>query len=318
MEKPVFLPESITAERFLQDHSEFYKLLLDDLYDAVYFVDPDRRILYWNHAAEALTGYAASEVVGKRCSDDVLCHVDESGRSLCLNDCPLTRSMQSGVRCQADVYLRCRDGHRLAVSVRVVPILDDLNKALGAVEVFSDIALRKRLERRNVELGRLAFLDPLTQLVNRRFLDSRIRQCRDELMQFNRRFGFLLIDLDNFKQINDALGHKAGDTVIEHVARTLSSSLRAADTIGRWGGDEFLAILPDVDEANTKSLAERCRLLVRKSSVTVAGAVVDPTISVGATLLAASDNEDSLIRRADQALYRSKREGRDRTTWLAQ
>src|SRR5450631_1151178 len=112
--------------------SNFYKLLLDDLYDGVYFVDTERRILYWNHAAEGLTGFAASEVVGRRCSDNVLCHVDESGHSLCLNDCPLSRSMQSGTRGKADAYLRCRDGHRLAVSVRTVPILDENKRALGA------------------------------------------------------------------------------------------------------------------------------------------------------------------------------------------
>ena len=87
-------------------------MLLDDLYDAVYFVDTERRIFYWNRAAEALTGFAASEVVGKRCGDDLLCHLDESGRSLCRNDCPLSRSMQLGIGCRADVYLRRRDGHR--------------------------------------------------------------------------------------------------------------------------------------------------------------------------------------------------------------
>src|SRR5271165_2369258 len=127
MEKPVLLAKSTLGGNFLETHPGFYKLLLDDLYDAVYFVDPDRRILYWNHAAETLTGYAASEVVGRQCNDDILCHVDESGRSLCRSECPLTESMQLGRRCKADVYLRHSDGHRLAVSVRVVPILDENN-----------------------------------------------------------------------------------------------------------------------------------------------------------------------------------------------
>ena len=316
MNKPVLVAESTPAGKFLENHADFYKLLLDDLYDAVYFVDPDRRILYWNHAAEALTGFAASEVVGKRCSDDVLCHVDESGRSLCRNDCPLTRSMKLGIRSKADAYLRCSDGHRLAVSVRVVPILDEHNLSLGAVEVFSDIVQRKQLERRNVALRKMAYLDPLTRLVNRRFLDSRIRQCLDELALFGRSFGVVLADLDKFKQVNDTFGHKGGDVVLEHVARTLSASFRAGDTVGRWGGEEFLAILPDADEDNTVRLAERCRILVRNSAVTLAGTLAHPTISLGVTLLARSDSEDSLFRRVDQALYQSKIEGRDRTTML--
>ena len=265
--------------QFLADHADFHKLLLDDLYDAVYFVDPERRILYWNHAAEALSGFSASEVVGRRCSDDLLCHVDEAGRNLCQNDCPLSHSMHSGLRGKADVYMRCKDGHRLAVSVRVVPILDADNRALGAVEVFSNIASRKQLERRNVELKKMAFLDPLTQLANRRFLDAKLRQSLDELALFGRIFGVLLMDLDRFKRVNDSFGHSAGDVVLEHVARTISSSVRAGDTVGRWGGEEFLAILPDADETQTRLMAERCRVLVRNSSVPVAETSVSLTMS---------------------------------------
>jgi PleD family two-component response regulator len=99
--------------------------------------------------------------------------------------------MQSGVRCKANVYMRCKDSHRLAVSVRVVPILDANNRALGAVEVFGDIALRKQLERRNVELKKMAYLDPLTHLANRRFLDAKLRHAIDELALFGRSFGVL-------------------------------------------------------------------------------------------------------------------------------
>jgi diguanylate cyclase (GGDEF)-like protein/PAS domain S-box-containing protein len=316
MEKLVWPTDSNRAEKFLQDHADFHKLLLDDLYDAVYFVDPDRRILYWNHAAEALSGFSAAEVIGKRCSDNVLCHVDESGRSLCKSDCPLSHCMQSGVRRKADVYMRCKDGHRLAVSVRVVPILDASNQALGAVEVFSDIAVRKKLERRNHELKKMAFLDPLTQLANRRFLDAKLRHALDEFALFGRSFGILLIDLDRFKRINDSFGHSAGDSVLEHVAHTLASGLRAGDTLGRWGGEEFLAILPDADQEQTELMGERCRMLLRNSFVPVAETTVSLTVSIGATVLNKSDNEDSLFRRVDRALYQSKRDGRDRTTLL--
>jgi len=315
---PFISAMSNPVARFLEKHPDFYKTLLDDLYDAVYFVDPERHILYWNRAAEALTGYASAEVVGKRCSDDLLCHVDESGRTLCRSECPVSRSMKLGIPSKADAYLRCRDGHRLAVSVRVVPILDENGTALGAVEVFSDIALRKRLERRNVELSRLAYLDPLTRLVNRRFLDSRILQSLNELSTFGRSFGVVLADLDTFKEVNDSFGHKCGDMVLELVAGTLSSSVRAGDTLGRWGGDEFLAILCDVDEAGTLHLAQRCRSLVRSSFVMVGGTALYPTVSVGATVITRSDTEESLFRRVDQALYQSKNEGRNRTTFLTE
>ena len=122
------------------------------------------------------------------------------------------------------------------------------------------------------------------------------------------------MDLDSFKRINDSFGHSAGDAVLEHVARTLSSSLRAADTVGRWGGEEFLAILPDADENQTRLMAERCRVLVRTSSVPVAATTIALTISVGATVLCKSDTSGALFLRVDRALYQSKQDGRDRTT----
>jgi diguanylate cyclase (GGDEF)-like protein/PAS domain S-box-containing protein len=311
---PAEASDRFTITKFLNDNADFHKLLLDELYDAVYFVDPTRRVLYWNHAAEALSGFSAAEVVGRRCSDNLLCHVDESGRSLCQGECPLSQSMQSGTRRKADVYMRCKNGHRLAVSVRVVPIMGQDNQPLGAVEIFSDIAMRKQLERRNVELKKMAYLDPLTKLANRRFLDAKIRQSLDELALFGRSFGILLLDLDRFKRVNDSFGHSAGDVALEHVAGTISSSLRAGDTIGRWGGEEFLAILPDTDADQTLRLADRCRMLVRNSGVSVTDMTVTLTLSVGATVLRPSDTEDSLFRRVDRALYQSKLEGRDRTT----
>lgn len=164
----------------------------------------------------------------------------------------------------------------------------------------------------------MAYLDPLTQLANRRFLDAKLRHALDDLTLFGRNFGLLLMDLDRFKRINDSFGHGAGDIVLEHIARTLSSSLRAGDTVGRWGGEEFLAILPDADETQTRIMAERCRVLVRNSSVPVAEATVSLTMSVGATILRRSDTDDTLLRRVDRALYHSKNDGRDRTTVFLQ
>ena len=139
--------------------------------------------------------------------------------------------MRTDNRLQAAVDMHCPDGHRLAVGIRVVPIVSSKNHALGAVEV-SDIARRKQWERLNVELKKMAFRNPLTQLVNRRYLDSKLRHALDELVLFGKCFGVLLLDLNHFKAVNDNLGHMAGNVVFEHIARTISSRLRVGDTVG--------------------------------------------------------------------------------------
>jgi len=139
--------------------------------------------------------------------------------------------MRTDNRLQAAVDMHCPDGHRLAVGIRVVPIVSSKNHALGAVEV-SDIARRKQWERLNVELKKMAFRNPLTQLVNRRYLDSKLRHALDELVLFGKCFGRPLARSQDFKAVNDNLGHMAGDVVFEHIARTISSRLRVGDTVG--------------------------------------------------------------------------------------
>lgn len=118
-----------------QDSPLFRARLLDSLYDGVYFVDSERRITYWNQGAERLTGFTAKEAVGTHCHDNMLAHVDADGCRLCMDRCPLVTAMQEDRCHEASVYLRHKQGHRVPVSVRVVPIKDAHEQIIGAVEV---------------------------------------------------------------------------------------------------------------------------------------------------------------------------------------
>jgi diguanylate cyclase (GGDEF)-like protein/PAS domain S-box-containing protein len=291
-----------------------HKVLLDELYDAVYFVDTERRIQYWNHAAEGLSGYKQDDVLGRHCYDDLLCHTDDAGKLLCHDACPLKRCMETKERCKGDFYLRHKHGHRISVSVRVTPITDEQGEVIGAVEVFLDNSSKKTLQRRTDELKRIAYVDSLTGLVNRRYLEMRLSQAHEEFSLFKSPFGLLLIDVDHFKKVNDSCGHAGGDIVLAHIAQILSNNLRATDTIGRWGGEEFVALLPNADPMLTRILADRCRMLVESSSVVIDGQKVNPTISIGATTFELGDDPTTILTRADAAMYQSKAEGRNRVT----
>jgi diguanylate cyclase (GGDEF)-like protein len=131
--------------------------------------------------------------------------------------------------------------------------------------------------------------------------------------QFGRVFGLLMLDVDRFKQINDVYGHDGGDAVWKAVAGTLAKSLRQADIVGRWGGEEFRVLLPDVSAARLRYLAERCRVLVESSRAMVDNKPVSVTISIGATLVAKRDSAESAIKRADRFMYFSKSRGRNQT-----
>lgn len=290
----------------------FHEQLINSLYDGIYFVSVDRIIQYWNKGAEVLTGYTAQEAVGRACYDDFLNHQDEAGCRLCLGRCPLESTLSDGVRRESEISLRHRDGHRIPVSVRIGPIFDDNGKLIGAVEIFTDVSAKKKIERRVSKLERMAFRDPLTKIPNRRYTELKVSQAIQESREFSRNIGVLLVDLDRFKQLNDTYGHEAGDRALRSIGHTLTQTLRPGDIVGRWGGDEFLAIVPDVTLEELIALAERCGQSIAASGVEADGSRSALTASIGGTLVNASDTELTVVSRADELMYKSKSLGRNR------
>ena len=293
--------------------SDFYRGLLDNIGDGVYFVDRERRILYWNEGATRLTGYKAEELLGKCCQDDILCHVDHTGKRLCHDDCPLTATISDGVFHGANVFLRHKQGRRVPVSVRVQPLRAADGSIIGGIEIFSDNSAEIEARRKTEAMERLAFLDQLTQLPNRRFMEMSIQTALSEYAVHKDPFGVLMIDLDGFKTINDGFGHNCGDRALQEAASTLTGSLRPTDIVGRWGGDEFLAIARNVSEDVLRELAERCVAMIAQTSIPGnAERRISLTISVGAALSCPGEKAEGLIQRADQLMYRSKTGGRGR------
>ena len=307
-------PKSCEALWGVRFSSSFYEKLLNTVNDGVYFVNRDRKITYWNEAAGQLTGYCAGEALEKSCSDNFLRHVDETGKPLCGDGCPLSRAIADGQVIETELYLRHKNGHRVPISVRVMPMRNDAGEIVGAVEVFGDSTVKQKAEKRVNELENLAFRDPLTNLPNRRYLELKVAQALQDSQQLGRNYGLLLFDLDRFKQVNDAHGHDVGDALLKAVAETLLQGLRPIDIVGRWGGEEFLVLMPDVNAVGLGDLAERCRVLIAESSVSNGGAEVSVTASIGATLLLHTDTAEQALRRADQLMYESKHSGGDRTT----
>lgn len=288
--------------------------LIKNLRDGVYFVDSERRITLWNRAAEEITGYAAEEVVGSCCADNILNHVNGQGRNLCRGRCPLVETMEDGRSREEEIYLRHKDGHRIPVLVRTVPLRNSAGEVIGAAETFSDLRARDAVLLRLRELEKLALSDPLTQLSNRTHISGELEDWLREKDRYDLSFGVLMMDIDHFKDFNDQHGHDRGDLVLKTVANTLRGAARSFDLIGRWGGEEFLGLIRSVDRKELIRIAERCRVLVEQSSVPLGGAPGRVTISIGGALANKEDTPDSLVKRADQMMYRSKRAGRNLVT----
>ena len=292
----------------------FFKSLLDNLFDGVYFVDGDRRIVYWNRAAEAITGYPAADVLGRHCHDNILRHVDDDGTALCHTACPVAAAMAEGDAHDAEVTLHHKRGHRVPVHVRVSPIRDADGNITGAVEIFSDNTARVQQRQRMEDLERQSLMDALTHVANRRCMEMNIASRLQELDRYGHGFGLLFMDIDRFKTVNDTYGHDVGDEVLKMVARTLSANTRVFDITGRWGGEEFIAILMNMDAATLGLAANKLRRLIAQSSLDHGNRSITVTVSIGATLAGTGDTVGALVKRADALMYQSKENGRNQVT----
>jgi diguanylate cyclase (GGDEF)-like protein/PAS domain S-box-containing protein len=288
--------------------------VLSSLHEGLYITDRNRKIVFWNKAAEHITGYSAGEVVGSSCADNILVHVDESGNKLCINGCPIQKALETQEQVEAKVYLHHKLGHRVPVQVRALLLQDENGNYTHAVELFTDLSVQELTKLRISSLEEAAFLDYLTKLPNRNYLEHELGKKLFELESYAVPFGVLFFDIDNFKQVNDTYGHALGDEILKIVAKNLTTSSRPFDTFGRWGGEEFIGIIQNVARETLLHIGERIRQLVQDSFVQSHGKLISVTISIGATLATQTDTSESVVKRADLLMYKSKKAGKNRIT----
>jgi len=286
--------------------------ILDNIYGGVYYVDQKRKIKYWNKEAAEITGFSKEEVIGKHCYDNILQHVDDQGTNLCLDGCPLHATMEDGKKREVNVYLHHKDGQRVPVTIRTVPLKNEKNEIVGAAELFLKNIKMISLEEKINELKQENHRDKLTEINNRNYLEKILAEIikRDDINKDNIAFCFL--DVDDFKYINDNYGHLVGDRILAMIANTLKNNLRDADKAFRWGGDEFALILFDINNNKyLKNLLERIRLLINESFIEHKQEKINVTMSFGATKFSKNDTIESLTKRADNNMYESKKQGKN-------
>jgi len=223
--------------------------------------------------------------------------------------------MEDGNPREAEVFVHHADGHRLPVVVRATALRDRTGNVIGAIESFSNNSSVINARRRLSEMRQIVRTDALTKVGNRQHIEGRLHAVIAEFENTQKLAGLLFIDIDCFKKVNDTYGHDVGDKALCMVVNTIRHALRSTDTIGRWGGEEFVAILYDIfDEKTLYKIAEKVRMLVEVSHLETNTQSLSVTISIGATRLYTNDTPESILQRADGFMYRSKQAGRNRVT----
>lgn len=285
--------------------------ILSELYEGVYIIDEKRNIVFWNKAAENITGYKSEEVLGKSCKDNILKHVDKHGKELCIASCPMVYAMENNAVVSDEVYLHHKDGFRLLVRVRGIPIIDDKSNARYVIELFNPVFSHSEEDD---DLLNLAFKDPLTKVYNRKGFEFlyNIRQMERSFFSLN--IGVLFFDIDNFKKINDTYGHELGDKILYAVAQIFAKSLRSDDLVVRWGGEEFIVIIFVKDLNDINVIGNKLTKLVESSFVEYNRHIIKFTVSGGGTFLKPNETILEAIKRADELMYKSKIQGKNRFT----
>ncbi|HZX26303.1 MAG TPA: EAL domain-containing protein, partial [Telluria sp.] len=279
-----------------------------DSQEAMMITDAQRRILRVNRAFTQVTGYAADEVVGREP------RLLGSGRHDSVFFADVWRSIASAGSWQGELWNRRKSGEEYPCWTTITAIQDDSGKVTNYVGVHTDISAQKRVED---EIRQLAFYDPLTGLPNRRLLMDRLHHAVVQSSRSGKKGALMFIDLDNFKTLNDTLGHDKGDELLRQVAMRLPMCVREGDTVARLGGDEFVVMLEDLDpdfersavmaEAVGQKVLERLNL-----PYTLGGHQYRSTPSVGVALFGNHHNDiDELLKRADLAMYEAKGAGRN-------
>ncbi|MCU7845624.1 MAG: EAL domain-containing protein [Candidatus Thiodiazotropha sp. (ex Monitilora ramsayi)] len=294
----IAIERSITEKQLQQSATVF-----ESTWEGVMITDADNRILDVNKAFEEITGFSREEVIGQTPS------LLRSGR----HDRDFYQEMWEALRTdgqwRGEVWNRRKNGVVYPEWLNISTIQNKRGEVVNYVAVFSDITSIKRSEE---ELDHLAHHDPLTDLPNRLLFNSRLEQAIKHAKRNQSIFSILFIDLDRFKNINDSLGHKAGDDLLQQLAKRIQESIRLDDTVARISGDEFVVLLEDIGSAENTAVTVEKIMAVFNTPFLLDGHEIHITASIGISLFPVNgENVTTLLRNADTAMYRAKSDGRN-------
>ena len=322
------IDRDITERKQVEEKLAYQANLLANVNDAIIASDAEYRLTAWNSAAEALYGWKAEEVLGRNGLEIIQTQWSEEDAE------SMRRTIAETGRWRGEATQVRRDGTRIPVEISSLTLRDASGRTVGYISVNRDITHRKQSEDElhrareslmamNLDLEtalarekQLAHTDVLTGINNRRHLYELAEHEFEIATRYRQPLSVIMFDLDHFKEVNDIFGHAVGDHMLQRVTQIARSELRSADVIGRYGGEEFVVVLPMTNAHHAYPLAERIRTRVAAIRVPTEKGDAFVTLSIGIVEMFHSpkiDSIDDLIRRADEAMYAAKQAGRNRT-----
>lgn len=292
----------ITAIREIEVRLQLAMHVFSQGSEGIIITDAQNKIISVNKAFERITGYKEKEVLGKNPS---VLSSDKQDKHFYAR---MWRDLLCYNEWEGEVYNRRKNGEIYPQHLNISRIFDEQDNLIYYIAIFNDITHRKRIEN---EIHQLAFYDPLTGSPNRHLLSDRLTQSISVARRENTQLCLVFLDLDRFKEVNDTLGHSAGDELLIEVAQRLKHCVRDKDTVCRFGGDEFILLLNDINEKTVIEKAQMILETVLKPYV-IQNEVLTLSASIGIAMYP-RDGEDyaTLLKNADTAMYGAKENGRN-------
>jgi diguanylate cyclase (GGDEF)-like protein/PAS domain S-box-containing protein len=269
---------------------------------AMLTLDADDRVTMWNPAAEDLFGWSEKQIIGQL-------NPTVPERKSKEYDALRLATLKGMAFSNVDTLRRNRDGVQIPVSLSVAPLRGQQGQVVGRMHIIADITERKQFQE---DLRKQATTDELTKVSNRRYFIELANSEIKRAIRLKRPPAIVLIDIDHFKQVNDTYGHAAGDQALIAFSKICLKQIREIDVFARFGGDEFVLLLPETTQEQAYEVVERVRKALVAQPIAFNGQAVSLTISSGISSLVGQESFDTILSQADRALYRAKEAGRNR------
>ncbi len=319
----------------MMERLDYCTIVFDSLENGTLIVDEECIVQSWNKWLEINTGIMSELIIGKnleefypeidykgfqrkirttlRLNTPTFYDASLSNRFITIPRNKITTSLLTTMQLQVTISPYMVEMKRVMVSIHDISDLHELKITLQQ-KMAEIVHLNSILtqDRKRIEI--LSVTDPLTKLYNRQKFNDVF-----EMMLLRRHwneknsFGLIIVDIDDFKKVNDIYGHQRGDKTLITVANTLSATTRMGDILARWGGEEFVVLVPDVDKEKILFVAEKLRSAVENINISEVGSI---TVSLGVSLFTENDIEETMMHRADVALYKAKNNGRNRVEFI--
>ncbi len=294
------------SEEVLRESETKFRGITESTPDAIIMMDHKGSISFWNPAATKILGYQDEEAIGQNLHELL---APERYHEAFRTAFPKFVKTGRGNAVDRTIELSAlhKNGHEITVALTLSALL--VQEKRHAVGILRDITQWKKMEKKLIQL---ASTDNLTGLFNRRVFLDRIAEEIARCKRYSKSAVLVMLDLDHFKSVNDTYGHAAGDEVLRHFVDIIRANVREADVSGRLGGEEFALLLPETTLDAAIPVVERILNHVRQSAISTGDGEVRYTASAGFVQISDENSIDDLMARADKALYRAKKEGRDR------